>query len=201
MSVVALRPAPDDVRPVSREPGWWGMLLFVTTEAALFLVLLAAYFYVRVRSGGDWPQGDVRPPALTRPSVMTALLFVSSAPAVVAEQAARRGNQVLLRGSLLAVLVLGVGFLALGGWDLRVHLDEFTPHTNAYGSLFYTISGLHSAHVAVGLLLVLWTLLLAAFRRVTPARNLCVQNVALYWHFANLSWLAVFASLYLSVSA
>jgi len=201
MTTVAAPSAPPDVaRPVSREPGWWAMLLFVATEVALFTALLAAYFYVRVRSGGDWPQGGIEAPALTRPSVMTALLFVGSIPAIAAERAARRGAQGLLRLLLAGLLVLALGYLVLSGWDLSVELDRFTPHTNAYGSLFYTLTALHGAHVALAALFVLWTLALALTGRVTPARNLSVQNVSLYWHFTNVTWLAVFGSVYLSVA-
>jgi cytochrome c oxidase subunit III len=199
-TIAAPPPLPDVVRPVSREPGWWAMLLFVATEVALFTALLAAYFYVRVRSGSDWPQGGIDPPSLLRPSVMTALLFVGSLPAIAAERAARRGEQGLLRLLLLALLALALGYLVLSGWDLSVNLDRFSPHTNAYGSLFYTITALHGAHVALGALFVIWTLGLALSGRVTPARNLSVQNVALYWHFTNISWLAVFGSVYLSVT-
>ena len=57
--------------------------------------------------------------------------------------------------------------------------EKFTPHTNAYGSLFYTVNGVHGAHVAAGALLTIPTLLLAFAGRVTFTRNLIVQNVAL----------------------
>lgn len=199
-TIVAPAPPPDLARPAAREPGWWAMLLFVATETALFTALLAAYFYVRVRSGGNWPQGGIGAPSLVRPAVMTGLLFVGSLPAVFSERAARRGELGQLRLLLLGLLALAVGYLVLSGWDMSLNLDRYTPHTNAYASLFYTITALHGAHVALGALLALWTLALAFTGRVTPARNLSVQNLALYWHFTNLSWLAVFASVYLSVA-
>jgi heme/copper-type cytochrome/quinol oxidase subunit 3 len=177
------------------------MVLLVATEGALFLALLAAYFFVRVRSGGEWPQGGIDAPSLAKPSIATALLFVSSAPALLAERAAKIGQVGRTRLALLAALALGGGFLALQIWDADVHMREFTPHTNAYGSLFYTITGLHGAHVVIGLALLAWCLVLSLAGLVTPARNLAVQNTALYWHFANLTWLVLYGSLYVSVAA
>jgi heme/copper-type cytochrome/quinol oxidase subunit 3 len=198
--MAAPRPAPDAVRPVSREPGWWGMLLFIATEAALFLVLLAAYFYVRVRSGGDWPQHGAEKPKLLRPAIMTALLMASSVPAYLAEHSAKRGRQGALRLSLAAVLVLGAAFLGLQAWEYSDSLGRMSPHDSAYASLFYTITSVHGAHVAVGLLLLSWTLVMALAGKFTPERNLAVQNVSLYWHFVHAVWLGVFGSLYLSVA-
>ena len=199
-AMAAPGPAPDASRPVSREPGWWGMLLFITTEGALFLALLAAYFYVRVHSAGHWPQGSVEKPKLARPIAMTAILMVSSVPAYLAEQAAKRGLRGRLLASLAATFLLGAAFLALQAWEYNDNLRKFTPHTNAYSSLFYTVTSVHGAHVAVGLLLLAWTLLLALLGKFTPERNLAVQNVSLYWHFVHAVWLVVFVSLYLSVS-
>jgi cytochrome c oxidase subunit 3 len=79
-------------------------------------------------------------------------------------------------------------------------LGRMSPHDSAYASLFYTITSVHGAHVAGGLLVLIWTFVMALAGKFTPERNLAVQNVALYWHFVHGVWLAVFASLYLSVS-
>ena len=200
MSVIAApSPAPDSARPVAREPGWWGMLLLVATESAMFLALLAAYFFVRVHSP-EWPQGGAEAPKLLRPVIMTLLLMASSVPAYLAERSAKRGQQGRLRLSLLATLLLGAAFLGLQAWEYSDSLERMSPHDSAYASLFYTITSVHGAHVALGLLLLLWTLVAALAGRFSPERNLAVQNVALYWHFVHAVWLAVFASLYLSVA-
>ncbi len=199
-TVAAPRPAPDAERPVSREPGWWGMLFFIATEVALFLALFAAYFYVRVHSAGDWPQGDAEDPKLLRPAIMTGLLMTSSIPAYLAEHSAKHGRQGRLLLSLGATFLLGAAFLGLQAWEYSDSLERLSPHDSAYASLFYTITSVHGAHVAAGLVLLLWTLGMALAGMFTPERNLAVQNVSLYWHFVHGVWLAVFGSLYLSVS-
>jgi heme/copper-type cytochrome/quinol oxidase subunit 3 len=183
--------------PLTREPAWWGMLLLVATEAALFALLLASYFYVRFQTEGPWPPEGITAPKLLKPAVMTVLLMASSVPAYLAERNARRGDRGGLVVSLAATLLLGSAFLALQAWEYSEKLDLLTPRTNAYGSLFYTITGLHGAHVIVGLLLLSWTLVFALRGAFTAERHLAVQNVSLYWHFVHGVWLVVFTSLYL----
>jgi heme/copper-type cytochrome/quinol oxidase subunit 3 len=183
--------------PLTREPAWWGMLLLIATEAALFALLLASYFYVKFQSEGSWPPDGIADPKLGKPIVMTVLLMVSSIPAYLAERNARRGDQRGLVLALAATLVLGGAFLAMQMWEYTEKAKLFTPHTNAYGSLFYTITGLHGVHVIAGLVLLLWTLAFALRGAFTAERHLAVQNVSLYWHFVHGVWLFVFVSLYL----
>jgi heme/copper-type cytochrome/quinol oxidase subunit 3 len=172
------------------------MLLLILTEAALFALLLASYFYVKFQTEGAWPPDGLAKPELSKPVVMTALLMASSVTAYLAERSARNGNQGALVRSLAATLVVGAGFLGIQAWEYSEKLDRFTPQTDAYGSLFYAITGLHGAHVAVGLVLLLWTLAFAIRGSFTAERHLAVQNVALYWHFVHGVWLSVFLSLY-----
>jgi len=183
--------------PLTREPAWWGMLLLIATEAALFALLLASYFYTRFQTDGPWPPDGIADPELAKPIAMTLLLMISSFPAYLAERNARRGDQRGLVVALLATLILGSAFLALQIWEYTEKAKLFTPRTNAYGSLFYTITGLHGAHVIAGLVLLLWTLAFALRGAFTAERHLAVQNVSLYWHFVHGVWLFVFVSLYL----
>jgi heme/copper-type cytochrome/quinol oxidase subunit 3 len=173
------------------------MLLLIATEAALFALLLASYFYVKFQTEGPWPPDGIADPKLAKPIVMTVLLMASSVPAYLAERSARRGNQRGLVAALAATLALGTAFLALQVWEYTEKAKLFTPHTDAYGSLFYTITGLHGAHVVAGLALLVWTLAFALRGSFTAERHLAVQNVSLYWHFVHGVWLFVFVSLYL----
>jgi heme/copper-type cytochrome/quinol oxidase subunit 3 len=69
---------------------------------------------------------------------------------------------------------------------------------DAYGSLFYTITGFHGAHVMVGLLMLVVVLIRSMRGHFSRARHEAITNVALYWHFVDLVWLAVFTTLYLT---
>jgi len=74
----------------------------------------------------------------------------------------------------------------------------FGPRTDAYGSLFYTITGFHGAHVFVGLLVIAVVEVRALLGHFAADRHLAVTNASWYWHFVDVVWLFVFTSLYLS---
>jgi len=180
-----------------RTPAWWGMLLLITTEATLFALLLVSYFYLRFEAPGSWPPGESDPDLLV-PTTMTALLMASSVPAYLADTSIRRGQLDRLRVYLVSTLVLGSAFLALQAFEYSRKLDELRPQSDAYGSLFFTITGLHGSHVAVGLVLLVWVLVWASLGRYDARNRTAVEVSSLYWHFVHIAWLAVFLSLYLS---
>jgi heme/copper-type cytochrome/quinol oxidase subunit 3 len=129
---------------------------------------------------------------------MTVLLASSSFFVHAAETGIRRGSQRSLVAGLAVGFVLGLAFLGLQIWETVVVAREFTPKTDAYGSLFFTITGAHSAHLVAGLLLVAWIQVRAWSGAYSPRRHLGVQMAAIYWHFVVAVQLAIFATLYLS---
>jgi cytochrome c oxidase subunit III len=185
--------------PVGRSTGWWGMVMFVATEATLFACLLGSYFYLRFQYGPQWPPDGIEAPNLLKPLVMTAVLLPSSLPVVWAEYGMRRGQRWRLYCGLGATLVLGATFLALQATEYAEKLKNFTMTTDAYGSLFYVITGFHGLHVLVGLAMVSW-LLAAAFQRGNfgAHRQERVRNVGIYWHFVDAVWAAILFTIYLS---
>jgi heme/copper-type cytochrome/quinol oxidase subunit 3 len=180
--------------------GWWGMVLFIAVEATVFALLLASYFYLRFRSGPVWPPDGIENPKLKLVLVMSGVLWSSSLPIHLAHSAVKRGHVSVMRVCLAVGFVLGAAFLALQCLveypDILRH--EFTPRTNAYGSMFFTITGLHGAHVAVGLLMNAWCQVRARQGAFDEHRHVSVQNFVLYWHFVDVVWVFVLATLYLS---
>jgi heme/copper-type cytochrome/quinol oxidase subunit 3 len=172
-----------------RPNGWWGMLLLIATEASLFGTLIATYFYLRFQTP-DWPPDGIADPKLLRPLVFTAILVLSSVPMWVATQAAKAGRRGLLWTNLLGALGIGALYLWLQADLLHTNSALFTPRTDAYGSIYYTLQVAHALHVFAGLLLNGW-LLSKIWRRVTVYRLSGVQAVSLYWHFVNALAVAV----------
>jgi heme/copper-type cytochrome/quinol oxidase subunit 3 len=170
------------------------MALLIATEASLFGYLLFSYFYLASMARGAWPPAG--PPELRLALPNTGILLLSSGAMWWAESGICRGRSGRLLGGLLLALALGVAFLAIQVVEYR-H-QTFGPSTDAYGSLFYTITGFHGAHVALGLLMIAVVALRAALGHFSAGRHLAVTNVSWYWHFVDVVWLAVFASLYLS---
>ena len=195
---------PDERLPTVGEGptnfGWWGMVLFIAVEATLFALLLASYFYLRFRSGPVWPPDGIENPKLKLVFIMSAILWSSSIPVHLAHAAIKKGDTTKLQAFLAAGFVLGAAFLALHVAkeypDIARH--EFTPRTDAYGSMFFTITGLHGAHVLVGLLMSAWVQLRAWQGAFDRHRHVSVQNFVLYWHFVDVVWFFVLLTLYLS---
>ena len=182
-----------------RTTGFWGMVMLIFTEALLFGLLLFSYFYLRFQSQPVWPPGGIEKPDLFLVSIMTPILLLSSGPMHWAHTGIRQGKVWRLRLGLLLTFVMGATFLGFQAVEYREILTEqFTPRTNVYGSLFFTITGFHGVHVAVGLLMNAWLQWYAGRGRFSAERHLAVESVALYWHFVDAVWVFILFSLYLS---
>ncbi|GAC1364235.1 MAG: hypothetical protein NVSMB32_06580 [Actinomycetota bacterium] len=180
--------------------GWWGMWGLIATEALLFATLIATYFFLRFRAGPtNWPPQGIAPPDLRLPLIMTAILWSSSLPVHLATKAIERGKVKALRVGLFAGWLLGAAFLLLQVVaEYPNTLKLVRPQTNAYGSLFFTLTGFHGFHVFVGLCLSAWLQVRAGQGAFDQKRHLSVKNFAMYWHFVDAVWLAVLATCYFS---
>ncbi len=176
-------------------PAWWGMLLLIATEATIFALLLSSYVYLGFASGSGWPPAGMKRPELSLPLIGTLLLLGSSVPMVWAEAGVRAGNVGRLRLGLALALVMGGAFLGIQA--LEYSHKAFTPQTNAYGSLFYIITGFHGLHVFVALVMNAVLQLRAALGHFGATRSLAISVVGLYWHFVGTVWIFILALVYL----
>jgi heme/copper-type cytochrome/quinol oxidase subunit 3 len=81
-------------------------------------------------------------------------------------------------------------------FEYRDHLKTLKPTTDAYGSIFYTITSFHAAHLILGLLMLCYVF---ALPEIGPARkppHRALHNAGLYWHFVDLIWVVVVVLLY-----
>ncbi|HVY37748.1 MAG TPA: cytochrome c oxidase subunit 3 [Polyangia bacterium] len=193
-------PAPEDgelsgplIRdlPPDKSRGSFAMALTITTEAMLFVSLFFAYFYVG-RLQHLWP---AHPPKLKMALILLAILVGSSGTIYAGEHALKKGARVVARLALIVTILLGVLFMAIQVLEYLDHLQELTPRTNAYGSLFYVITGFHALHVVAGLLMLIYV---ACLPDLDPpdAPHRPLHNAALYWHFVDVVWVFVVATLY-----
>jgi heme/copper-type cytochrome/quinol oxidase subunit 3 len=167
-------------RRQSQPTGWWGMALFVATEATLFGTVIATYFYLRFKSA-QWPAAGVEPPDVALPLCLAAALVATSVPMLLAARAASGGRRAAaVRLILLALLVQG-GYLAVQVILFKRDLGDFSPRDSAYGSIYFTMLGLHHAHVVVGMLLSLG-IVVKLLGGLTNYRVIGVSAVALYWY-------------------
>lgn len=180
-----------------REPdegrGAAGMWLVIATEAMLFVVLFFAYFQL---GHGDprWLQHE--PPKLPLAFVMLAVLLTSSAVLHWGERALRREQSGTARVATAITVALGAVFLLLQGLEYRDHLKTLTPQSNAYGSIFYTITSIHGLHVLVGTLMLGYVLLQPDIGRTRRRPHRPLHVAAMYWHFVDAVWVVIVALLY-----
>lgn len=178
--------------------GWWGVLLFVCTEATLFGLLIASYFYLRFYNA-QWPPAGVDKPRVALPLILTAILVATAAPLFMAVRSARFGRARAAWLLVLVALVVQAAYLGVQIHEFTSDLDRMSPKDSSYASIYFTLLGTHHVHVAVGIVLELWlvTRLLAG---MTNYRLVALRAIALYWYFvAALGAAVVFTQIYPSL--
>ncbi len=175
---------------------WWGMLSLIATEGILFAYLIFSYAYLGSQGpSAHWPPTGGPPPA-TLALIATALLIASSGTAEWGKRVARRGNLERARLAYGLTIALGIGFVALSA---REWADKpFKLSDNSYSSIYFLLTGTHLAHVAAGLVALVVVLVWSLAGRVHAGHDQHRTLVTLYWHFVDIVWLFVFATVYLS---
>jgi heme/copper-type cytochrome/quinol oxidase subunit 3 len=171
------------------------MALFITTEALLFVMLFFTYIYL---AGGSLVWHDQEPPKLAMALTMLAILLVSSAVLHWGEKKLREEQPGSARIAVAATVALGVVFMVLQVLEYKDHLRKLTPQTNAYGSIFYTITSFHGLHLMFGLAMLLFVVVLPRYEPVRVPPHRAYHNAAMYWHFVDAIWVIVVALLYLA---
>jgi cytochrome c oxidase subunit 3 len=176
------------------EAQFLGMLLFIISEIMLFGAFFTAYFFIRVAGNADWPaQGDELPKLIA--GVNTAVLISSSFTMHWALEGARNENRNALKVGILTTFLLGLTFLTVQVNEY-VHLG-FSPHDSAQGTIFYGLTGLHGAHVFVGLTLLLFATIRAFRGHYTAKEHRGVEVPGIYWHFVDVMWIFVYSTVYI----
>ena len=171
-----------------------GIYLFIISEIMLFGAFFTAYFFLRVVKGDPWPAPGTDIPVLVA-GVNTAVLISSSFTMHWATMAAKAGNRAAMRAGLFATFFLGLTFLSVQVNEY-VHLG-WSPQDHAQGTIFYGLTGLHGAHVTVGLILLLFANIRANRGHFSPDEHRGVEVPGIYWHFVDIMWIVVFTSLYI----
>jgi cytochrome c oxidase subunit 3 len=186
-----------------------GTIIWLSSELMFFAALFASYFTIRAVSQPLWTQSTAH---LNVPfaSVNTTVLVLSSVSCQLGVFAAERG-QVGRTGSIFKVSGWGlrewfVLTYCMGSFFIAGQATEYvslihegiTIPASAYGSVFYLTTGFHGLHVTGGLvafLLILGRTFMA--RRFTHEQAVSAIVVSYYWHFVDIVWIALFATIYL----
>jgi cytochrome c oxidase subunit I+III len=175
--------------------GKWGMGLAILTISVALATLIFSYFFLRL-GNPIWPPPGIALPDVDLAGGATVLFVLSGAPLSWALAGIRRGEQGVLKIGLAASFLLGLIALIAMVLDYRRFVFDYT--TNAYGSLVFTIGAISGVMVVAALGMNALTQLHAWQSGLSARRNLWVSNTAMYWHFAIVAWVIIFATLYLS---
>ena len=185
---------PEAHRSSRVDPATLGMMLFIISEIMVFGAFFTAYFFIRVVGGAEWPaEGDHLPKLIA--GFNTAILVSSSFTLHYAQEAIRKDNRLGLQLGLVATFLLGATFLFIQ-INEYVHIG-FAPQDHAQGTIFYGLTGLHGAHVTIGLVL-LAMVTIRSFRGHFSAEHYHGMEVpGIYWHFVDAMWLVVYFTVYI----
>jgi cytochrome c oxidase subunit III len=176
------------------EAGMLGMFLFIASEIMLFGSFFTAYFFVRVANGTPWPTPPFHLPVFVA-LINTCILVTSSFTIHWATQSIKRGNRAGLQAGLVLTFLMGLTFLLTQ--MIEYARVGFAPHDGAFGTIFYCLTGLHGAHVFVGLS-ILFFMTVRAFRgHFSAESHHGVEIGGIYWHFVDVMWIVVYATVYL----
>lgn len=169
---------------------------FIGSECLLFGTLISTYLIYEGRSIAGPTTREILNIPIT--SVSTFDLLMSSLAMVLALAAVSRGDVLWSRIWLATTAFLGAVFLGFQYYEFSSFVHEgLTITTNLFGSTFYTLTGFHGGHVAVGVLLLL-TLLVRSFQgKLGPEKAMNVEITGLYWHFVDVVWIVIFTVVYL----
>ena len=170
-----------------------GMLLFIISEVMIFGAFFTAYFFIRIASGEPWPAHGTHLPE-TVAGINTAILVSSSFTLHWAETSIKRGNRFGLKAGILTTFLLGCTFLFI---QINEYANiGFAPQDAAQQSIFYSLTGLHGAHVFIGLVLLLIVTVRAFRGHYSPEEHRGVDVPGIYWHFVDIMWLVVYFTVY-----
>lgn len=183
--------------PNGKTTGWWGMLFFVLTEAAMFAAFIASYYYLRFTTGGSWPPPSDKLPHWLVPGIGTGVLVLSCVPMFLAVRTSRKGRAVTFP-LLVLVTLAGTAFVVLQAIDYMEEYPSSTPSKDAYGSLLFTLTGLHAFHVGIGVLMMLLVLGSQLVRGVRKPQAGSTRIMAMYWYFLAVLAVCIYFTVYIS---
>ena len=203
-----------------REAATFGMWIYLATEILIFGPVFTCYAVYRVRYAADFEAASARLNILIG-AINTIVLLASSLTMALSVHATRVGRQQMLLTCLLLTILLGGTFLGFKVVEYYEDYKEnlvpglaFKPgewtkvegtegpvnpqHVQLMLVFYYIMTGLHAAHMIIGMGLLIWLVIEARKGLLTPVRYMPVEVVGLYWHFVDIVWIFLLPLLYLT---
>lgn len=193
--VVTVTPGLLPVGPVGRWGiGYWGVMMLIASEGALFGYLLFSYYYLGAIAQPGWVL-EPRPKLL--PSLPNTILLVASSVAVWwGEKGVEKARRWQALAGIGLAFVMGAIFAGVQVYEWSV--KPYGMGQSSYASLYFVTTGFHMAHILVGLIVLAAMFGWTALDYFSPRRRITVSAGALYWHFVDVVWLFVFTTFYIT---
>jgi len=180
-----------------KDVSWYGMVYFLCTEVVVFGSLFAVYFYRKEAFDPQFYSQAFWSGKFALAAINTAILVASSFTLHYAHNAIIKNNHRGLVIGTAITLLLGTIFLGIQMYEYS-HLfhDGFTMQQGIYGSIFFTLTGIHGFHVFLGLVFLAIVLVRAMKGQFSSEKHVAVEGFSLYWHFVDVVWIGLFVALY-----
>jgi cytochrome c oxidase subunit 3 len=176
------------------DPATLGMLLFIISEIMIFGAFFTAYFFIRVVNGDPWPAHGTELPKLVA-GFNTFILISSSGTLHYAQESIKKNNRLGLKLGMVSTFLLGLTFLFIQineYWHIG-----FAPADTAQASIFYGLTGLHGAHVTIGLMLLSFVTIRSFRGHYSAEAHRGMEIPGIYWHFVDAMWVVVYLTIYI----
>ena len=193
------RPALDVSRlpPIavdSRGLLWWGMVGLMAIEGTMVALLMATYFYLRL-AALQWPPPGASDGGLLLPTLALVVLLASVVPMYLADHAVKETDR---RGAVLCTTInvlMAIVFLGMRTMEMKRLTFRWDSH--AYGSIYWSILGLHTSHVIASTVESIVLVALIARGYFHDEQRLGLRTDGLYWYFVVGAWIPLYALLFL----
>ncbi|GAA2600253.1 heme-copper oxidase subunit III [Streptomyces axinellae] len=176
-----------------------GTIIWLSSELMFFAALFAMYFTLRSVTGADYWKEHADALNLPFSATNTTILVLSSLTCQLGVFAAERGDVKKLRAWFIVTFMMGAIFIGGQVFEYTELVKEGTSLSSSpYGSVFYLTTGFHGMHVTGGLIAFLFVLgRTYAAKRFTHHQATAAIVVSYYWHFVDVVWIGLFATIYL----
>ncbi len=173
-----------------------GTIIWLSSELMFFAGLFAMYFVARAQAHGNWPPEPTEL-NLKLAVPVTAVLIASSFTCQMGVFSAERGDVFGLRRWYVVTFFMGLFFVIGQGTEYHALYQEGTTiSSSVYGSTFFITTGFHGLHVIGGLIAFIFLLVRTKVSKFTPAQATAAIVVSYYWHFVDIVWIGLFATIY-----
>jgi cytochrome c oxidase subunit III len=178
----------------NRDPLWWGGVGLIVIEAVFLAIGMVSYFYLRALTP-QWPPPPTPRPDLFIPTINILLLLVSVVPMWWVDRAARRREPRPVRIGLMLCVILGLVFSGLRVFEFHALHTRWDSH--AYGSIVWTLLGLHTFDWLAELIEIIVMTVQAFIGPMTEYRCLDISDSAPFWYFIVAIWVPLYAVLFI----